>query len=108
MNELDLHNLKDRKSIYDDVCSPGATDKHGGWITHNGEVVCQTLQCCHCQKHWQVRRGSKEVRGFCRLCMQVTCGKEECVPCIPFEKKLDMIEAEERKRREVNSWLYIG
>lgn len=105
-DELELHNFKDRKSIYDDVSAP-RTDKHGGYITLDGVVVTQTLQCCHCQKHWPVRKGSGVVRGFCRLCMQVTCGKAECEPCIPFEKKLDMIEAADRQRREVERWLSV-
>lgn len=105
MNPYDLHQYKDKKSIYDDTRSPGHSDKHSGYITLDGVVAAQTLQCCHCQQHWIVRVGSGEVRGFCRNCMQVTCGKEQCLECIPFMKKLDMIEAEERKRREVASWL---
>ena len=103
-DELEIHELKDRQSLYDDVRAP-RSDKHGGYIALNGAVVAQTLQCCHCQKHWVVRPNSGTIRGFCRMCMQVTCGKVECDPCIPFEKKLDMIEAAERQRREVDKWL---
>ena len=102
--ELLLHNLKDQKSIYDDVKAPRMGQRAGA-ITLDGVVVCETLQCCHCQKHWPLRKGSGETRGFCMNCMQVTCGKDSCVPCVPWLKKCEMIEAAEQKRRAVDSYL---
>lgn len=52
----------------------------------------ETLQCCHCGRHWIVVPGSGRKRGFCTKCMQVTCGHAKCDPCVPVEKQLDMIE----------------
>jgi hypothetical protein len=57
------------------------------------EVQMDTLQCCHCNCIWVVHKGSGRRRGFCTNCKQVTCGSPQCVPCIPFEKKLDLYEA---------------
>jgi hypothetical protein len=51
-----------------------------------------TLQCCHCGAHWVPIRGSGKQRGFCMKCMQVTCGKPECIECLPQEKMLELIE----------------
>ena len=51
--------------------------------------TADTLQCCHCGMHWQVRRGSRSDRGFCMKCMKVTCGQKKCDPCYPMEKQLD-------------------
>jgi len=101
---LDLENFKDQKSIYDDVAAPRMGRKTGA-ITLDGVVVCETLQCCHCQKHYPLRKGSGTTRGFCMNCMQVTCGKEQCVPCLPFLKRCEMIEQAEQKRRVVDSYL---
>lgn len=52
-----------------------------------------TFQCCHCQAHFTVIPGSGRVRGFCTRCNHVTCGKPGCDPCVPFEQKLDNMEA---------------
>ena len=51
-----------------------------------------TFQCCHCNAHFMIVKGSGKIRGFCMKCMQVTCGKLECDICVPFEKKLEAIE----------------
>ena len=59
-----------------------------------------TLQCCHCGVHWIPVKGSGIKRGFCRNCMQVTCGRPECNTCVPQEKMLEIIE---RKAGIVNS-----
>lgn len=52
-----------------------------------------TLSCCHCRKHWEVRIGSGRERGFCTLCMGVTCGAPACDACIPFNLRLDNVAA---------------
>lgn len=105
MNDrLILDNWKDQKSIYDDVRAP-RMGKLSGAIVIDGVVVCETLQCCHCQKHFPVRKDSGTLRGYCMNCMRVTCGKEQCVECMPFLKRCDLIEANERKRRIVDSYL---
>lgn len=51
-----------------------------------------TLSCCHCGKHWEVRKGSGIERGFCQNCMGYVCGPS-CYDCIPVEQKLENIEA---------------
>ncbi len=51
-----------------------------------------TLQCCHCGCVWIPIKGSGIPRGYCLHCAQVTCGKPECHVCLPFEKKLELIE----------------
>lgn len=63
----------------------------------NGATTQQdTLRCCHCQGIWIVVRGSGRRRGFCTKCMGPTCGSEGCHHCVPFEKKLEMIEKSAR------------
>ncbi len=105
MNDrLILENWKDQKSIYDDVVAPRMGLKAGS-IVIDGVVVCETLQCCHCQKHFPVRKDSGILRGFCRNHMKVTCGKAECNPCMDWETRCELIEAAERKRRIVDSYL---
>ena len=63
-----------------------------GTIALDGKCVADTLQCCHCNKHFIVEKGSGNRRGFCMHCMGPTCGDYLCDTCIPFEKKLDLFE----------------
>jgi hypothetical protein len=68
---------------------------HGyGIISEAGEKTTEmdTLQCCHCGAHFFVRPGSGTKRGFCLKCMQVTCGRSECLECLPLGKWLDKVE----------------
>lgn len=74
---------------YEDAAS---VRKAAGAILLDGQHVADTLQCCHGGEHWVVRRGSGIRRGFCMSCQKPTCGKPACDPCIPFEKKLDLVE----------------
>ena len=60
-----------------------------GIIFQNGVEVASTMQCCHCGAHYVSRKGSGIRRGFCLRCMQVTCGKQECIECKPFAAELD-------------------
>lgn len=52
-----------------------------------------TLQCCHCGGHWHVNPGSGKRRGYCTRCAAVTCGRECCDACVPFEQRLENSEA---------------
>lgn len=52
----------------------------------------ETLSCCHCGKHWEVRAGSGAERGFCQNCMGYVCGPT-CYDCVPAEQKLLNMEA---------------
>lgn len=59
----------------------------------DGKEVADTLQCCHCNAHFMSVRGSGKKRSFCMNCGDVTCGGPNCIDrCIPFEKKLELIE----------------
>ncbi len=58
----------------------------------DGVEMAHTLQCCHCGGHFVSIKGSGKTRGFCLNCMGVTCGKLECNSCIPFGKKLEIME----------------
>jgi len=70
-----------------------------GGILVDGKQVADTLQCVHCNGHFQIVPGSGTDRGFCLRCFGPTCGAKACDPCIPFEKKLEKIEGKERLRR---------
>jgi hypothetical protein len=66
-----------------------------GFIVLGSEVVADTLQCVHCGAHWISQAGSGIVRGFCRNCMGPVCGPK-CAVCVPFERKLDLMERQGR------------
>ena len=66
--------------------------REDGAIIVDGIQVASTHQCCHCGGHFQSVKGSGTKRGFCLKCMKVTCGAEQCDPCLPFEKQLAMME----------------
>ena len=51
-----------------------------------------TLQCVHCGMHWQVKPGSRNVRGFCGRCNGPICGAK-CLECVPIERGLENMEA---------------
>lgn len=60
-------------------------------------VETDTLQCVHCGMHWRVVVGSGRVRGYCRNCMGPSCGAKDCTEkCVPWEKQMEISEAEER------------
>lgn len=61
-------------------------------IGPNGTVETDVGTCCHCNGPFLIRRGSGTRRGFCRNCMDITCGSEVCMPCVPFEKKMEAME----------------
>lgn len=66
--------------------------KAKGYFVVDGVEMAATLQCCHCGGHFISIRGSKKVRGYCMSCCSITCGKKECDPCVPFQKKIDLFE----------------
>ncbi len=66
--------------------------------TDDGRSETPTYQCCHCGRHFTMRKGSGRIRGFCTKCLRVTCGDKECDPCVPFQKKLDLYEAGKIRR----------
>ncbi len=66
--------------------------KEDGIIILNGSVVGITKQCVHCGNHFLSVKGSGKKRGWCMKCHGITCGKIECCKCVPFEKKLEIME----------------
>lgn len=77
--------------MYSDAANP-INIRQKGSILLDGKEIANTVQCCHCNRHYLFRKGSGKIRGYCIRCGQVTCGRKECDPCIPFEKKLEAIE----------------
>lgn len=71
-----------------------------------GKKESDVLTCSHCQRVVLIRpfAALEDSGGFCRACMKFVCpdcekARAEGAPCIPFEKKLDEIEAAERARQ---------
>ena len=40
--------------------------------------------------------------GFCHLCHHITCGKAECLECVPWEAKLEAMEGTRRFWKNLN------
>lgn len=76
-----------------------------GYVIIDGKEAGETLQCCHCGKHWLVVRGSGKRRGFCLKCCGPTCGKPGCDRCVPLESRLEFCEAVEAQKSAVVSRL---
>lgn len=72
-----------------------------------GLSEADTFTCCHCNRVTVVKPKSSpdEFGSMCRLCMKMVCAKCAGQGCTPFEKRLEAIEAEDRKRRMVASWV---
>lgn len=66
--------------------------KPRGVILVDGAEKADTAMCCHCNAHFVMIAGSGKKRGYCLNCGSITCGKPECHECIPFEKKLELVE----------------
>ncbi len=62
-------------------------------LSADGTTVADTLQCVHCINHFVVVKGSGRRHGFCRKCMGPLCGEKACFTCVPWEKKMEQIEA---------------
>ena len=61
-----------------------------------------TFTCPHCNGVCFIRPGSGTQRGYCFRCNLPTCGKERCMSCIPFERKMEEMEARYRLRRALD------
>jgi len=73
----------------------GVLRPHGTLITFNcdgPELEQDTVQCCHCGRHWVWVPGSGRKRGFCTQCNGITCGSAQCDKCVPIEQQLENIE----------------
>jgi hypothetical protein len=60
-----------------------------------------TFTCIHCNLvvHVKPRANVDEFGSMCRNCMKMVCPKCADGPCIPFQKRLDMMEASYHARR---------
>jgi len=63
-----------------------------------------TTTCGHCNGVNKIIHGmrAEDMGGLCKLCMKLTCSKCVDGPCIPFEKKLEQMEARDRWHRAYN------
>lgn len=51
----------------------------------------ETVQCCHCGKHFFLSPQTTKDRGFCYRCGGFICG-ERCLNCVPIEAELEILE----------------
>ena len=56
------------------------------------EVHVDLIQCCHCQQVFPFVKNSGTVRGWCMGCGQITCGRHECDPCVPWRQMIESME----------------
>ena len=64
-----------------------------------GVFETDTFTCCHCNKMQHVPARSQGDDYFCRNCMAPICGPCADHPCIPFMKKVEAREEQDRKMR---------
>lgn len=72
--------------------------------TTNGD----SFMCPHCNGICLVSPGSGKKRSYCNLCHSPTCGKEGCGSCVPFEVKLEQMEAEGAAREKLRQRMMEG
>lgn len=65
--------------------------RYGGTILIDGKEVAETAQCVHCDGHFVMVKGSGRIRGWCVNCNGFVCGPA-CAACIPWEKKMELME----------------
>lgn len=66
-----------------------------------GIIERETFTCAHCNTVHVVlpKHRPEDVGGMCRLCDALICPRCVAGPCVPFEKKLERIEASARALR---------
>lgn len=71
-----------------------------------GTVEQDSFTCGHCQTIVPVKPGEKgeDLGGMCKQCMSLICGPcVKLMQCIPWEKKMEIIESRDRFLRSVGS-----
>lgn len=56
-----------------------------------------TKTCCHCNVIVVLNPDRTRPRNYCRGCDAYACDNPACHECVPFVRKLDMLEANIRK-----------
>ncbi len=74
------------------------TDPNAGTVKER-----DTFTCFHCNNIVIVeyKADPESLGGFCRLCMKNVCKNCLGQGCLPFEKKLEQMEAQDRFRRSL-------
>ena len=64
----------------------------------SGIIERDTFTCCHCNRiiHVKPMANMDEFGSMCRNCMKMVCPACADGSCVPFEKKLEEVEARER------------
>ena len=68
------------------------------------DVLGDCFTCCHCSRVVFVTPGSGKMRGHCKLCNKLHCGKPTCWTCTPFERELEKFEAAARLAASMKEW----
>ena len=78
----------------------------GGYCIITGEwgevEEIDTFTFHHCNAIQLIRPGSGTQRGYCFRCNKPTCGKEGCLTCVPFERRLEEVEQRYRLRKAMD------
>jgi hypothetical protein len=73
-----------------------------------GKAESDTIQCAHCNGHFDVipYRDPVSDHGICLCCLHFICEgcadeMDRTLKCVPFERRLERLEAQDRFRRSV-------
>lgn len=83
------------------------TPKARGYLTIVGpgglEQEADTATCRHCNRVWVVKSktGEGDLGGWCRLCSGMICAECSDQGCVPFERRLEQVEARSRFFRQI-------
>ncbi len=66
-----------------------------------GTTERDTFTCVHCNKvmHVKPKASMDEFGSMCRNCMKMVCPKCASGPCVPFMKKLELMEKRDQALR---------
>ena len=68
-----------------------------------GNHEADTFTCGHCQKIVTVGPGlpPEDFGGFCKVCSSLICKHCVGLPCVPWEKKMELIERSAKLHRDL-------
>lgn len=71
-----------------------AVRRPSGHLLLDGQQVADTVQCCHCGRHWVMLRGVEAtLPHYCSRCDALVCDRPACRVCVPAERQLEIREA---------------